>query len=62
MRKQIYAVYKGDKFQFHGTLDDIADVTMLSKSTIRNYSSPSYHKKIEGTDALKILKISGGFR
>lgn len=53
----IYAVYKGDELQFHGTIDEIMEVTLLSKTTIRNYGSPSYLKKVEGTNATKIVKV-----
>ena len=42
----IYAVYKGDELQFHGTIEEIMEVTLLSKTTIRNYGSPSYLKKV----------------
>jgi hypothetical protein len=63
MQKQIYAVYKGDELQFHGTIDDIVEVTLLSKSTIKNYSRPSYLQKVENSEtALKIIKIPGAFR
>lgn len=63
MNNQIYAVYKGKEFLFHGTRDEISEVTSLNKKTITCYGSPSYLKKTEDSEtALRIIKISGAFK
>lgn len=57
MAKAVYAVYRGEELLFHGTIEDISEETYLSIKTLRTYSSPSYLKKNENTNAIKLIKV-----
>jgi hypothetical protein len=62
MKKQVYAVCEGKNVLFHGTKEEISEITGLSKSTLHSYASPEYLKRHEKTDALKLLKMPGVLR
>ena len=55
MKKQEYALYKGDKFIDLGTVTELARRNGLSKSTIMFYSSPAYIKRIKKKDKCYIV-------
>lgn len=58
MRKQEYALYKGDEFIDLGTVAELAKRNGLSESTIRFYSRPAYLKRIKKKDkCLIVIKI-----
>lgn len=57
MKRNIYAVYRGEELLFHGSKKEIAEETHFSMSTIGNYSSPRYLKENIGKNVIKIIKV-----
>ena len=58
MRKEkIYAFYQNGKMQFHGTIEEIKEITLLSKSTLNNYKSPSYLEKNKNNNKPKLIEV-----
>ena len=58
MKKQEYALYKGDEFIDLGTVTELAKRNGLSERTINFYSSPAYLKRIKKKDkCLIVIKI-----
>ena len=55
MKKQVYALYKGDKFIDLGTAAELSKRTGLSESTIYFYLSPAYLKRIKKKDKCYIV-------
>lgn len=55
MKRQEYALYKGDKFIDLGTVTELAKRNGLSESTIYFYLSPAYLKRIKKKDECFIV-------
>lgn len=52
------ALYKGDKYLFGGTADDLAKYLGVSKDCIFYYKSPSYLKSIESSkNCYYVIKV-----
>lgn len=58
VNEKVYAVYKGDELQFHGTIEDIAETLCISKRTVKRYSQPSYVKSVEGKNRIKLIEVN----
>lgn len=56
--EKMYAVYKGDELQFHGTIAEIAEALYLSERTVKSYAAPSHLKKSEGKNRLKLIEVN----
>lgn len=53
-----YAVYKGDEFQFIGTVNECAARLGVKPDTVKFYSKPAYMKRLKDTsNALIVIKI-----
>ena len=57
-KEKWYAIYKGDEFIFHGTLQECADYLKVSVNTIYFMSTPTHHKRDTG-DRLVAIKVEG---
>lgn len=53
MRKNIYALYKGDKFITEGTKEEIAQVKGCKINTISFLATNAYKKRMENTKSKK---------
>ncbi|OOH92177.1 hypothetical protein BMT54_01235 [Pasteurellaceae bacterium 15-036681] len=51
----IYAVYKGDKYFFDGTAQEIADFLGIKKSSVKKLATPSYQDR--GKNATTIVRL-----
>lgn len=47
MAKKQYALYKGDKYLFGGTIEELAKYLGVKKHTITFYKTPEYLKRIK---------------
>lgn len=56
MKRQLYAIYKGDEFIDVGTADELAERHGVKVKTIQWMSSPAYHRRGTG-DKLMVYKI-----
>ena len=59
MKNNYYAVYKGDKFLFLGTIKECANYLNVTEKTIIFYSTPTYRNrsKLEYNDRLIVIKV-----
>ena len=55
--EKIYAVYKGDELQFHGTKKEIAEALYLSEQTVKSYATPGHLKKTKGKNRLRLVEV-----
>ena len=56
-REPDYAIYKGDKFIFIGTMQEVMDRLHVKKSTVQWWSYPACHKRAEGTNRIIAIKV-----
>lgn len=56
MSKNIYALYKGDKFITEGTKKEISEYTGLKVKTLSYYASPAYLRRMESRKYRKDFK------
>lgn len=57
MKKQ-YALYKGDKYLFGGTIKELAKYLGVHEHTITYYKTPSYLKKIKDRkNRYEVIKV-----
>ena len=54
LKKKQYALYKGDKYLFGGTKEELANYLKVKPNTIRYYSSNAYKKRIKDNSYLVI--------
>ena len=60
MSKQEYALYKGDKYLFGGTIEELAKYLGVKPHTIRFYSTPCYLKRIDNRkNRYEVIKVEG---
>lgn len=55
-----YTVYKGDEFQFIGTVKECAARMGVSTETVKYYTKPAYKRKLEkrkSSNALIVIKV-----
>lgn len=55
--KKIYALYKGDTWLTDGTKQQLADYLKVRVSTINFYISPTYRKRVKGTNHYEVIFI-----
>lgn len=61
MRKEKnYAFYQNGKMQFHGTIEEISEITLLSKSTLMTYKTPKYLEENKNSNKPKLIEV--GYR
>lgn len=57
MEKQ-YALYKGDKYLFGGTIKELAKYLGVKEHTINFYTTPCYKKRIKHKDnRYEVIKV-----
>lgn len=57
MKKQ-YALYKGDKYLFGGTIKELAKYLGVKERTITYYKTPEYLRRIKGRDnRYEVIKV-----
>lgn len=57
MEKQ-YALYKGDKYLFGGTIKELAKYLGVKEKTIRFYSTPCYLKRIDSSkERYEVIRV-----
>lgn len=64
MKKQEYALYKGDEFIDLGTIQEIAKRQKVAPNTIRYYQTPEYKSRGLGKDSKKrkvLIKLEGDY-
>lgn len=55
-----YALYKGDKYLFGGTIKELAKYLGVKEHTIRFYSTPCYLKRIKDRkSSYEVIKVEG---
>lgn len=54
--RQIYAVYRGEQNLADGTAEEIATKLGVNPKTIRNWATPTQHKKDKG-QRLVVVKL-----
>jgi hypothetical protein len=57
MRKKEWAVYKGDEFQFFGTIKECAERLGMSESTVRFYSKPAHIKRSNPNTSIFLVDV-----
>lgn len=55
--KDIYALYKGDRFLELGTVNELAAYLNVSPRTIRFYASNTYKKRMKGNNYYIVIKV-----
>ncbi|PJG86187.1 hypothetical protein [Conservatibacter flavescens] len=53
--KQIYAVYKGEKFIFDGTVEDVAETLGIKVASVRKLATPS--QQARSKTGITIVKL-----
>lgn len=57
-KKSQYALYKGDKYIFGGTREEIAKYLGVKPNTVSFYSKPAYLKRIKNIkDRYEVMKV-----
>lgn len=59
--KQIYALYKGEKYIMQGTIRELAERRGVSESTMRYYRYESYLERAKGPNRIKLVALEGEF-
>lgn len=58
MSKKTYALYKGDKYLYGGTKEELAKYLGVKKTTIDFYCRPSYLKRIDNSkERYEVIKV-----
>lgn len=59
-RKVYYALYKGEEPLYTGTAEELAKYLGVNVRTIYFYSTPTYRKRNNGTNAYIVIRIEEG--
>lgn len=55
--KQVYAVYRGDKFFFDSTAEEVACALGITVASVRKLATPSYQDRGTSARATRIVKL-----
>jgi hypothetical protein len=60
--EQYYAVYKGDKFLFLGTVEECGTYLGIKPASVKFHTTPVYQRRVKGIyeERLIIIKIEDG--
>ncbi len=56
-RRQIYAVYRGDENLGDGTAEELAKKLDMKADTVRNMSTPRFHRRNQSGKRLIVIKL-----
>ncbi len=57
-KKSQYALYKGDRYMFGGTKEELAIYLEVKKKTIDFYLRPAYKKRVKNSDdRYEVIKV-----